>query len=121
MEASETLRQLEEELLQTATRKNAARVALLLANEFLEFGASGRVYSKAEMIGLLQREAPAALSMKNFQVRMLANNAALVTYRAIRAGQGAATESLRSSVWIHRENRWQIVFHQGTTVPGSGR
>jgi len=41
---------------------------------------------------------------------------ALVTYRAERRNEfGALTAmSLRSSVWILRDNRWKILFHQGT-------
>jgi catechol 2,3-dioxygenase-like lactoylglutathione lyase family enzyme len=29
------------------------------------------------------------------------------------------SESLRSSLWVMRDGRWQMLFHQGTTIPGA--
>ncbi len=38
---------------------------------------------------------------------------ALLHYRTVVNGR----ESLRSSLWMHRDGRWQMQFHQGTLVP----
>jgi len=32
------------------------------------------------------------------------------------AGPGWKPPSLRSSLWVRRDNRWQMVFHQGTRL-----
>jgi hypothetical protein len=45
LDTAEHLKALESEPLTNTTRKNAARVASLLADIFREFGSSGRVYS----------------------------------------------------------------------------
>ena len=116
------LRSLEEELLKPEVRRTADQVGRLLADDFVEFGSSGRVYDKAQIIAALQDEAPdpaIRISLTDFSARQLAPGAILVTYRTVWSGPGApAGYKLRSSIWKLMEGRWQMVFHQGT--PGSG-
>ena len=120
MEIADQLRALEEGLLQTAVRKDASQVAELLADDFREFESSGRVYSKPEMIVLLREQEPIPMSLMDFEVSLLAPSVALVTYRALRERPNdEPAQSLRSSLWELRGGRWQIVFHQGTTVLGT--
>ena len=110
------LRELEELLLRPDVR-TSPEVAELIADDFVEFGSSGRVYAKTDMIAALLTESPVALSASEFHVAMLADDVALVTYRATRHAT-TPVHSLRSSIWRLREGRWRIVFHQGTlTAP----
>jgi hypothetical protein len=112
------LRQLEERLLQTNVRKSAEEVSELLASEFIEFGSSGRIFDKQQIIASLQMESTVRRSLVDFKTWILAPAVVLVTYRAIR--QGAPGEqpiySLRSSIWRLIDGRWQMVFHQGTPL-----
>ncbi len=118
MDLRKDLRELEESLLQSEVRKNAAQVAELLAEDFREFGSAGRVFSKAEIIAALQDEDPAPWSLADFEAKLLSESLALITYRAIRMTQGLPpAQSLRSSLWALREGRWQMIFHQGTKIP----
>ena len=48
------------ELLQLATRASQKRIAQLLDDEFLEFGASGKVYDKPAKLNALSEEATSA-------------------------------------------------------------
>ena len=115
MSVARVLLQLEEGLLQHSTRKDRPRVESLLTEEFLEFGSSGRVFTKAEILDSLQTESELQLSLNDFTCVELAQGVALVTYRANRMQLGvAAVESLRSSIWVLRSDRWQMLFHQGT-------
>lgn len=115
---SQTLQGLEERLLTRAVRHNAQEVSSLLANEFREFGTSGRVFSKAEIIDLLQSESPATFCLESFKILPLANQNFLATYRVVKeAPDQPSITSLRSSIWILREGQWQIIFHQGTIIP----
>ncbi len=115
---AEHLRALEEQLLQPATRKSPAAIASLLADDFCEFGSSGRIYTMPEIITELAAESPCSFSLVDFACRLLAPEIALVTYRTTRTQQSNSKEisssSLRSSIWIHRDGRWQLLFHQGT-------
>jgi hypothetical protein len=116
------LRSLEEALLRSDVRGNAEAVQDLLAEEFREFGSSGRVYSRDSIVEALQIEAlqteiPKQLLLESFEARRLASDLALVTYRALSEHpRTAPVRSLRSSLWVFRRGRWQMLFHQGTRM-----
>jgi len=116
--AEAQLRHLEEQLLKPEVRASREKLAALLADDFIEFGSSGGVFDKRKVMAALTNERPAKLSLRKFAVTMLADNIALVTYRAIRRSKRGArpVETLRSSVWRMREGEWQMVFHQGTRI-----
>ncbi len=117
MPIAEALQALEQELLTASVRKGSACVASLLAADFREFGSSGRVFTKAEIIEALRDEAPATFQMQDFGFVPLAEGVALVTYRVTKWQNGVpASESLRSSIWRRTSDRWRMVFHQGTRV-----
>jgi len=117
MSIEEHLRTLEEELLQSDVRKTATRLDELLAEEFIEFGSSGQVFDKHQIIRILQTEALARRSLNDFKAMSLAPGVFLISYRAIRYGAAGEqlASSLRSSVWKLMDGRWQMVFHQGTS------
>ncbi|MGG5242094.1 DUF4440 domain-containing protein [Pseudomonas lurida] len=103
---------LEQALQQSTTRSDATRLAQLLAEDFVEYGASGNVWgSRAQVIDGLQDEVFAARRITEFAVKLLSKGVALVTYRCHRSGVGT---SLRSSIWREEKGQWQMVFHQGT-------
>jgi hypothetical protein len=106
------LRELEESLLQASVRKSD-RVTQLLAEGFVEFGSSGRTFTKEQIIALLCAESPVSVTATEFKVELLAPNTALVTYRAHRHAQ-PPVYTLRSSIWQLQHGHWQMVFHQGT-------
>ena len=120
MEIAEHLRQLEERLLDPAVRKDPAVVSYLLADDFLEFGSSGRTFDKTATLEALSNEPPSPhILLTRFAARHLAADVVLVTYRTTRhAPPGTpTTSSNRSSIWVHHDNRWQMTFHQGTPIP----
>ena len=65
---------------------------------------------------LAQETGYSAPLVMDYACHSLAMGVALVTYRAL--GVDAATKkpqsTLRSSVWVRREQGWRIRFHQGT-------
>jgi hypothetical protein len=111
------LRQLEERLLQPNARKSAEEVSELLASEFIEFGSSGRIFDKQQIIASLQIEPKVRRSLVDFKTWILAPAVILVTYCSVRQGavpNEQPIHSLRSSIWKLIDGRWQMVFHQGT-------
>jgi hypothetical protein len=118
MDVKQTLQDLEELLLVNTVRKNVQKVSSLLAPEFREYGSSGRSYSRAEIIDQLQSEPSTDLSLRDFEIQHLCGHAILATYRAVNQTPGSLpVESLRSSIWVYRDERWQMLFHQGTKAP----
>lgn len=111
----EELRELEERLLQPEFRRDRDAVSSLLAEEFVEFGSSGRVFDRKQILDLLADEPQSRARMTEFRARALSPEIVLVTYRTERIGSAKTPgASLRSSIWTRRSGRWQIVFHQGT-------
>jgi hypothetical protein len=120
MDLATHLQRLEEQLLDPAVRKDPAQLHTLLTDDFREFGSSGRSYTKAEITPLLQSEPSAAftLSLSAFAIQQLAPEIALATYISTRTHPtGEITRAQRSSLWIYRDGRWQMHFHQGTRIP----
>lgn len=115
-------RSLEQKLHRPEVRHSPNAVRALLADEFIEFGNSGRVYNKASIVEALAEEttAEAALipEVHHFAAQSFAPDVVLVTYRSSRRTDGTARRTtLRSSVWKLIDGRWQMLFHQGTIVP----
>jgi hypothetical protein len=110
------LRSAEESLLDPAVRRDRTMVAELLADDFIEFGSSGRIWTRDEILDLLAGEIPAPIHMTDFECTLLAGDVAMVTYRASRtdARTGIHISSLRSSIWTKKPGGWRLRFHQGT-------
>jgi hypothetical protein len=88
-ELSALLCELERQLHRPEIRASEHEVASLLADEFFEFGASGTVWTRQQVIEDLPRDQqtqPACeLGSGDFSVHWLAEAVALVTYRGTRA------------------------------------
>jgi hypothetical protein len=109
--------QLEQQLLQPSTRRDEVALRSLLAEDFREFGSSGRIYTRQQIISALAGESPRTITLRDPLCRQLAADIALLTYHSSRTtAPGAASQALRSSLWIYRDNRWQMIFHQGTPI-----
>jgi len=110
--------ELEALLLRPEVRASKDAVSKLLAEGFVEFGSSGRIYDRDQVIdGLVQESSalPAVRTAYDFSVRPLSDVAVLVTYRVSRRmPDGEEFQTLRSSIWQLIGDQWQMVFHQGT-------
>jgi hypothetical protein len=110
------LERLELLLMDPAVRRDRERVAGLLAEDFQEFGSSGRVWTREMTLDELPRETYSPPVVECFECRMLGGDVALVTYRAVRSNEatGELTVTLRSSIWVRTSGNWKMRFHQGT-------
>ena len=115
-EICERLQSMETALLDPGVRRDRARVAALLAEDFLEFGSSGRVWTREQTLDLLATENYQRPGIKDFQCHLLAEDVALVTYQTVRmdAKTGESAGVLRSSLWTRVTGEWRVRFHQGT-------
>jgi len=113
---SEHLRSLELSLLNPAVRVDRAQVSALLTENFQEFGSSGKVWTRDQVLDVLATETFQPLSIGNFNCRLIAERVALVTYRGVRTDpqNNPLTTTLRSSLWIEEMGKWRMCFHQGT-------
>jgi hypothetical protein len=106
----------EEALLDPAVRRDRERVAALLDEDFEEFGSSGRVWTREQILELLASEDFVPVTMEGFRCDRIAEEVALVTYRTVRTDSqsGEKATVLRSSLWTQKWGVWRVRFHQGT-------
>jgi glyoxylase I family protein len=114
----QTLFNLEQALLNPDVRCNPDAAAILLDEEFCEFGSSGAVYGRDQAVHALACEPPCEFAITNFNIVALRPDMAVVSYAAMRYDllQRERSESLRSSVWVMRDGRWRLLLHQSTPV-----
>lgn len=101
---------LERSLLAPSVRQSIEQLNKLIADDFLEFGSSGKIYNKQDCVKRLPNESPKKFVANDFKVKELSENVMLVTYKTTVNGITA----LRSSIWQRYANEWQMIFHQGT-------
>jgi hypothetical protein len=103
-------------LLDPAFRRDRAHVSALLADDFVEFSSSGRVWTRDAILDLLATEDYTPPHVEDLTCRHIADGVALVLYKTIRtdAATGARSVTLRSSLWSKESDGWRIRFHQGT-------
>jgi hypothetical protein len=106
------IQELEERLLSPAVRRSPEALDSLISDDFLEFGSSGRIWSKADVLNGL---APIGeFSLSDIHVTELGTGYALITYQLAVINDGNRTTSLRSSIWRLEDQGWRVLFHQGT-------
>jgi len=99
--------------------KNKQGLGSVLAEEFreMEEGASGFGDKKAEVAMVDEFELTSFL-LKDFTVKSLGPNSALVTYSAHyeskSGGQTQKADSIFGEVWVHQGNDWKALYIQET-------
>jgi hypothetical protein len=110
------LHQYEISMHRPEVRASRDRLNELIADDFIEFGRSGRTYDKQTLLAALALESGTdpAPTVTDFQARFEADTVVLITYRSTRTNGSTPTVTNRSSLWRLRDGRWQMTFHQGT-------
>ncbi len=111
------LRALEESLWRRETRCDPAYQDAVFATDFTEYGRSGLIYSRDEILMGEDhvRDIGAALPITALFARLLCADTALVTYSSRVIRNGVAEHANRSSIWSRGGKLgWQLRFHQGT-------
>jgi len=106
---ADLLYELETELHKKKVRSSSQALARLLADDFIEFGSSGRIFTKAAIIEALKTESvDQPIHVEDFQVRELSPEIALVTYIASRTDPygSISRRALRSSLWKREREVW---------------
>lgn len=110
----EILRRLEEDLWREETRFDIPYMKHLLAEDFIEFGRSGRTYDRESILAAPSQRIGAAIPLPNFKLRALSESVVQVTYDSHIANEGKVTYAHRSSIWSRESDGWKLRFHQGT-------
>ena len=85
----------------------------LLDDDFVEYGSSGKVFLKSDVMDASGIGTPYELS--DFTFRDLGPEVVLVQYISVVPDQVAR----RSSIWRKNCDAWQLLHHQATVVPNA--
>lgn len=108
----------ERALLTAQVRASTARLQALLAEDFVEFGASGRRYTRQDIVAELAQESDESrYSADAFECVELAPGLVQLRYISRREGAAGVRLARRSSLWRQETAGWRMVFHQGTPLP----
>jgi hypothetical protein len=107
---------LEESLWRPETRFDRAHLERVLAEDFDEFGRSGRHWTREATIDGEPEAFETVLPLPGLRIRGLGPDAALLTYLSETTfpAAGVVLRARRSSVWQRVEGGWRLRFHQGT-------
>ncbi|HEY0908510.1 MAG TPA: DUF4440 domain-containing protein [Candidatus Paceibacterota bacterium] len=110
---------LETKLHKKEIRNSRAAVSDLLADDFIEFGSSGKIYDKnITLESLEQEDSDLEIEVSDFKAQSLSPDTVQVTYATSKLDTETGTKfrSLRSSIWKLNDGKWQMLFHQGTKM-----
>jgi hypothetical protein len=109
--------QLERELQTPDCRRDRARVSALLAEDFIEVGASGRVWDRPSALELLDAESgdAAGIEVHDLTGRVIGDGFIIARWDSVRGGRRAR----RTSLWRREPTGWRLMHHQGTLLAGS--
>jgi hypothetical protein len=105
---------LEESMWREDTRFDMTFMERHLAQDFFEFGRSGRTYTRAQSLAVPRQATNAVLPLPNLSIRMLNQDTAHLTYFSAVTYGGVVEHGRRSSIWSRTADGWVMRFHQGT-------
>lgn len=102
-------------LLRPEARAARDRLEVLLDEDFVEIGASGRRWERDAIIADFLESPAVDVTVVNMAARIVANHVALVTYET----ETNDRRVLRSSWWRESGGQWRCFFHQATVAPST--
>jgi len=110
------IKNMEKLLLTANVRKSPDILDNIIADDFIEFGSSGRVFNKKITISTLKDEKIRKLQLSDFNLKELGGDHYLATYKITEQRLKKKNRSLRSSIWVNTKNGFRLLFHQGTKI-----
>ncbi len=114
-EDHEQLVRLEESLWVTETRFDREYMNNLLSPVFFEFGRSGKIYNREQILSSRSQPININFPLKNFEIQLITPDVAHVTYVSEVMYDNLEIGN-RSSIWLKTTDGWKLTFHQGTAV-----
>ena len=116
-ELKEIIYELETNLLKQEVRASVEKLNTLIADNFIEYGSSGLIYDKKNILERLPQGSSQTYHLYDFQCLNLSEDIIQTRFKIdiINLDKTKVT-SLRTSLWKKTNNNWQIFFHQGTPI-----
>lgn len=110
---------LEEGMWRETSRAVTGYLDNTLSRDFTDFCRFGHVYDRNDLINSPGGSVEVEFPFDDFNVQMLAQTVALVTYVNAVTKDGLRQRVRRSSIWVDDEGSWRLRFVQATTLPDS--
>ncbi|WP_443069516.1 nuclear transport factor 2 family protein [Sulfitobacter sp. G21635-S1] len=108
------LHAIEHSLWATVSRFDPDLMEQVFADDFAEFGRSGRRYTRTEMLFSPDQATPIDATLHQMMSRALSDDISIVTYVSEVRYDGSTEWANRSSIWDSSSGGWKLRFHQGT-------
>ena len=105
---------MEESMWREETRFDPAFMRSALADDFFEYGRSGRTYTREEILAAPRDAIDVVIPLLNLTARLLDRDTAQLTYDSAATSGGEIQYAHRSSIWSRTTQGWVMRFHQGT-------
>jgi hypothetical protein len=117
-ELQNTIYELEISLLNPEVRSSFDQLNVLLADDFKEFGSSGLVYTKQNVLERLPSNTDKVIyAVSDFITKNLSDDTVMSNFKTDRIiNDTEKVSSLRTSLWRKENDRWKMFFHQGTPI-----
>lgn len=104
---------LESSLLSYETRNSTEKLELIINDKFIEYGSSGKIWNKEEILKSLPKENKTDYKIADLELIFESENFFSIRYNLF---ENEEISSLRTSTWEYIDGKWQIIFHQGTKI-----
>jgi hypothetical protein len=110
--------ELETYLIKPEIRSSVETLNNLLADDFREFGSSGLIYNKQDILNRLPAETnKTEYIVSNFEIKILSEDVVMTNFKTEKAiNDTEKFSSLRTSLWKKEKGEWKMFFHQGTLI-----
>jgi hypothetical protein len=117
-ELHDKIYELETSLLTPEVRSSFEQLDALLADDFVEFGSTGLIYTKQSVLERLPKNTDTVVfNVSDFTTKRLAEDIMMANFKTERIiNDTEKMVSLRTSLWRNNGGHWQMFFHQGTLL-----
>ncbi len=114
----EIIYNLETSLLKPEVRSSYKELNNLLSDDFKEFGSSGLIYTKQDILERLPSNTNKTIyAIYDFEITLLSETLVMAHFKTDRTTNDThKVSSLRTSLWRNEKGVWKMFFHQGTVV-----
>jgi len=106
-ELKELIYKLETDLLKPEVRTSVEKLNELIADDFIEYGSSGLVYNKQNILERLPQGNSSTYRLSDFEFIILSENIVQTRFKTNRVNlDEAKTTSLRTSLWRKTNDKW---------------
>jgi len=117
------LRQLDRQWAEMAVQGDTAAFDRIFADDYTSTHSNGRIVTKAEerayVASALSDSKFASINTDEVKVRVYGDAAVIIGRVTVKRRNGSENQSRYTTIWVKRQNRWQVVAEQFASIAAS--